>query len=1228
MGKRNGSRFCPASGARTRMRRGVSRVTAKITAIFIAVLSFFALTSPVFATCTGPIHVDIFASGSNNGQTWQDAFIDLQVALDSARACGADTILVAAGTYYPDRSTNNSDSTFRLIDGVVMLGGFPNGGGIRDFTLHPTVLSGDIGTPSVVSDNSFHVVTGMNLSSSTVFDGFEVANGYASVNFTDGAGIQLWTSDVKLRNCIIRDCAARNGGGISVRAGSSPLIYNCEIKNNQCTNRGGGLFNRLSDPRVVNCIIRNNLTQTDGGGVENSNAQPVFINTIFLSNTSFINGGGMRNDTSAAVILNCSFNNNTCFSQGGGILNFDSAPLIVNSIFYGDSPGFGQEIDDFASPSVVRNCIVQNGYITPSGTGINIYNINPGFAGAFNLRLDSLAAAKNLGDEAFVALDSMDVDEDGDSTEVIPDLDGNDRLRLCGLDLGAYEYQGYHVLYVDSSATGGNGTGDSWSNAFLDLKEAFSLAFLTDSILIAEGTFFADPNMTNRDSAFKFNSCTAVYGGWPVGGGTFSDRDYSTHLTILSGDINVDSVNTDNSYNVADASGVDSTCIVDGLVFRYGYADGSSGFNNNKGGGLIVDSGDPIFQHCTFQDNESAINGGAVAVLNGGTPTFVSCLFQGNTSASGGALSADASSPQLLNCTIYGNTATILNKPGGVLGTFGSNISLLNCLMWENQIPILDEPPSVTTASHSLIEGGWPGTGNLSVSPIFVNEPFDLHLKVCSPAVDAGDTTILPPGLDLDGNPRIINSGTDIGVYELQVVPVPAPTPVLGADTSFCLPDGLTLSADPDTVYPNSTFQWLLPNGSTPITVDVLADTTGEYIVELIDTNGCVGNDTISLVAFAEPTPDLGPEDTLVCASDLLPLSPGVFSAYDWSSGDSTATVSINTLGTVSVIVTDSNGCQATDSMVIQHRPTPNPTLNAPDSNVVCRNTTTILEVVETFPGYMWSTGAFSQSIAVDTGDIYFHVTVTDTAGCQGTDSIYVNYLSAVAGPSTVITTIGTPVFCNRDSVTLQAGAGFFSYRWFPTGETNPNIVVKTPGEYWAIITNGFGCVGYSDTVVTDVLPRPDVSLSLSNDTLFSSLANTYQWNLNGTPLAGETQRFVYLPNHGSGSYSVTVTDSTGCDSTSNEFPWLVGIEEPGVLGGIHVYPNPNQGTLYVSSMEGIVDPLQVKVTSMVGQEIKEFSFANLFEPEKLSLEELPAGIYLIRVSSGDRSSLHKIIKN
>src|SRR5947208_1339464 len=90
-------------------------------------------------------HVNAAATGGDTGQSWSNAFTDLQSALSAAHS--GDQIWVAEGTYKPTGATDRSVS-FALRAGVAVYGGFSGAEAQlsqRNWGQHVTTLSGDIG---------------------------------------------------------------------------------------------------------------------------------------------------------------------------------------------------------------------------------------------------------------------------------------------------------------------------------------------------------------------------------------------------------------------------------------------------------------------------------------------------------------------------------------------------------------------------------------------------------------------------------------------------------------------------------------------------------------------------------------------------------------------------------------------------------------------------------------------------------------------------------------------------------------------------------------------------------------------------------------------------------------------------------------------------------------------------------------------------------------------------
>jgi predicted outer membrane repeat protein len=132
------------------------------------------------------VFVDSNAAGSNDGSSWQDAYNYLQDAL--AMWSPGDQIWVADGIYKPDqgggKTPGDRGATFQLISGIVIKGGYAGYGAPdpneRDIELYETILSGDIGTVGVNTDNSYHVVTGSGTDETAILDGFTITAGNAN----------------------------------------------------------------------------------------------------------------------------------------------------------------------------------------------------------------------------------------------------------------------------------------------------------------------------------------------------------------------------------------------------------------------------------------------------------------------------------------------------------------------------------------------------------------------------------------------------------------------------------------------------------------------------------------------------------------------------------------------------------------------------------------------------------------------------------------------------------------------------------------------------------------------------------------------------------------------------------------------------------------------------------------------------------------------------------------
>jgi hypothetical protein len=347
-------------------------IGALVAVVLAAPLALIATAGQGSLAANRIIYVDADATGANNGNSWQDAYTDLQAALQAAAA--GDEIWVAEGVYKPSRRSSAGDprsAAFQMKNGVALYGGFdPSLGDVgmqhRDWEANITILSGDIGAASDDSDNSYHVFyhpAGTDLNSSAILDGFTVTGGNADGATSphwDGGGMYNDGSSPALANCtFLANLATYSGGGMFNDYSSSPTLTNCAFEGNSAGSGGGMYSFNVSWPTLTSCVFLDNSAEYGGGMFNEYFSQPSLANVAFADNRAY-NGGGMFNYDSSPSLTNCTFYGNKAKWDGGGMFNANnSSPVLINCILWGDT---GAAIYNEDSAPAVTYSDIQGGY--------------------------------------------------------------------------------------------------------------------------------------------------------------------------------------------------------------------------------------------------------------------------------------------------------------------------------------------------------------------------------------------------------------------------------------------------------------------------------------------------------------------------------------------------------------------------------------------------------------------------------------------------------------------------------------------------------------------------------------------------------------------------------------------------------------------------------------------------------------------------------------------------
>ncbi len=406
---------------------------------------------------------------------------------------------------------------------------------------------------------------------------------------------------------------------------------------------------------------------------------------------------------------------------------------------------------------------------------------------------------------------------------------------------------------------------------------------------------------------------------------------------------------------------------------------------------------------------------------------------------------------------------------------------------------------------------------------------------------------------------------TDINTCVATSAPVaiavsnPTATITPAGSTALCPGNSVALNANAGTSY-------LWSNGAT--TASITASGNGSYTVTVTNADNCTAVSAPVAVSTNPPVANITPSgSTTFCQGSNVTLTANAGSAYLWSTGATTQSITPSTAGSYLVTVTSAGGCDTISSPVNVVVNTATASITPAGSTTICPGTSVGL-TANAGSAYMWSNGATTQTISASTGGSYI-VTVTNLNTCVATSA---PVSVTVSNPTAMITPAGSTTLCPGGNVTLNANAGN-AWLW-SNGATTSSINVSAAGNYTVTVTNVDNCLAVSSPVAIQI-SAPTASIMPGSSTTFclgdsvmlaANNGNAYLWSNGAT-----TQNISVLT---AGNYVVTVTNIDGCTAVSLQEPVVVNTASAMIsaLGPVVFCPNSdvtlqaNAGAAYLWS--------------------------------------------------------------
>ncbi|MFA6457704.1 MAG: right-handed parallel beta-helix repeat-containing protein, partial [Bacteroidota bacterium] len=625
---------------------------------------------------------------------------------------------------------------------------------------------------------------------------------------------------------------ARQGGGITVAGnGTRALIHGNTVIGNTGDYAGGGifLFYQLVNAKVTNNYISGN-TSPQGGGIRIDQTGSCYIaNNIITQNTASISGGGLNLISSSNIQL---VNNTIVGNSNYGVEAVTVAyAQALNNIIWNNTPS------PMAGTIYSLNNLTTDPKFTPNDSLFHLSATSPAIGAGSNFAtvgdvqltapvIDYSGSSRpnpswsnpDLGAmesaQAFPGGNAIRVPQDqttiqkgintAQNGDVVLVSEGTYKENLVinkKITVASQFFVDKDTSHISKTIIDGSTPSNSDSMSVVTIDGATDTTTVVSGFTITGGKGNRRLSLPPQSWYWRTGSGVDIAGGGArISHNIIRANNNNSTTDTIGGSVSVwDPLNVNGvSYVIIENNLISDNILTGNFVESAGLAIGhNSNIRNNTitrnknlapiqenatGGGVSIWNGAVSFLNNNVTNNTVGGRGGGIQVYGGvlgsvvmsPSVTMMNNIIVNNVAGTyGGGVFLESSLANLysINNTIAMNVAGI--EGSGIRVKLNAVFKALNTILWNPTGIEISFSSGSINAQNCDIRGGYAGTGNINVDPLFVANDSLYRLTPSSPCINKGINTATVGGIaltapfsDYFGTVRPPTSTPDLGAFE------------------------------------------------------------------------------------------------------------------------------------------------------------------------------------------------------------------------------------------------------------------------------------------------------------------------------------------------------------------------------------------------------------------------------------------------------------------------------